>query len=186
MVRRKKVEKRFHPRDAGSSLQRTELTSEEEDSTRHTGEADEWDYESTRSSDGKGQAPTSTGDKEQGSVAAASEVRYTPPPRPRLYASAAPPPVSKRNYHLQLAGHLYEMEMEQALNGCLEKLSPVAEQYYIVSASPPVSVALPTINSSSINSSLNDTSSEASSPPSHSSVVSRQTYICPGKIARCA
>ena len=98
---------------------------------------------------------------------------YTPPPRPRLYAAAAPRPVSTREHHLQLAGHLYEMEMERVLNGQQEKLSELAAKYYshlLESAPSPVSVA------SLKTSSADDTNSEVSSPPSLNSTVSHTTH----------
>ena len=38
---------------------------------------------------------------------------YMPPQRPRLYVAAAPRLVFTREHHLQLAGRLYEMEMER-------------------------------------------------------------------------
>ena len=64
------------------------------------------------------------------------------------------------------------------LNRRRETLSPLAEKYYthiLESASPSVSVTLPA--SSSVTSSADDTSSEASLPSSHSSVVSCQTPV---------
>ena len=97
---------------------------------------------------------------------------YTPPQRPRLYAAAAPRPVSTREHHLQLAGRPYEMEMERVLNGKQEKLSDMATKYYnrLLEAAPsPVSVASPK------TSSADETSSEASSRSSLNSTVSHTT-----------
>ena len=102
-------------------------------------------------------------------VDAESDV-YTPPPRPRLYAAAAPRPVFTREHHLQLAGRLYEMEMERVLNGQQEKLSELAAKYYshLLEAAPsPVSVASPK------TSSADEISSEVSSRSSLNSTVSR-------------
>ena len=97
---------------------------------------------------------------------------YTPPQRPRLYAAAAPRPVSTRDHHLQLAGQLYEMKMARVLNGKQEKLSDMAMKYYdrLLEAEPsPVSVASPK------TSSADETSSEASSRSSLNSTISHTT-----------
>ena len=79
---------------------------------------------------------------EQDSAVAAPQ-RYTPR-RPR-YAAAAPSPLSNREHRLQLAGRLYDMEMERVLNGQQEKLPEMAEQYYrhLLESASPVSVASP-------------------------------------------
>ena len=122
---------------------------------------DDRDSDSTRTSDGEGSAPPRSGDEGQGSAAAAPQVRYTPPPRPRprLYAAPTARPVSTVGHHRQLAGRLYEMEMDDMLNRRRETLSPLAEKYYthiLESASPSVSVTSPA--SSSVTSSADDTS----------------------------
>ncbi|CAN0213904.1 unnamed protein product [Ascophyllum nodosum] len=126
-----------------------------------------------KTSDGEGQVSTMTGGVEQDSAVAAPLERYTPPPRPRLYAAAAPRPLSNREHHLQLAGRLYEIEMERILNGRQEKFSAISEQYYrhLLESASPVSVASP--NTSSVD----DTAGlEASSPSSHNSTVPRTTH----------
>ena len=81
----------------------------------------------SRTSAGEGHVSTPTNTELDGD---AEWDVYMPPPRPRLYAAAAPRPVSTREHHLQLAGRLYEMEMERALNGQQEKLSELAAKYY--------------------------------------------------------
>ena len=102
MVRGKKSKKRSHPSGAGSS--HAEPTSEDhQDSGGHAGEEDARDLESIRTLDGEGQVPRLTGDEEQNSAVTAPQPRYTPPSRPRLYASAAPRPLSNREHHQQVS-----------------------------------------------------------------------------------
>ena len=95
MVKGKRVKKRSH-------------SSEEESTLRDLHEQES----------GEGSAPTRSGDEEQGSAAAAPQVRYTLPPRPRsrLYNSPVARPVSTVDYHRQLTGRLYEMDMDDVLN----------------------------------------------------------------------
>ena len=151
MVEGKIVKKRFHSSEEAS----TSRDPHEQDSGGDISDGDDRDSESTRTSDGEGSAPTRTGEEEQGSAAAAPDARCASPPRPRLYASPAPRPISNVEHHRQLAGHLYEMEMDDVLNRRRETLSPLAAKYYthlLESASSPVSVALPA--SSSVTSSV--------------------------------
>ena len=176
MVKGKRVKKRSHSSEKGSTLRDLH----EQDSAGDISGDDDRGSDPTRTTGGEGLAPPRSGDEEQDSAAAAPQVRYTPPPRSRsrLYASPAARPASTVDHHRQLAGRLYEMEMDDVLNRRREILSPLAEKYYthlLESASPSVSVALPA--SSSGTSSADDTSSEASSPSSHSSVVSCQTPV---------
>ena len=176
MVKGKRVKKRSHSSEEGSTLRDLH----EQVSTGDISGDDDRDSDSTRTTDGEGSAPPQSEDEEQGLAAAARQVRYTPPPRPRSHLNASPAarPVSTVNHYHQLAGRLYEMEMYDVLNRHRETLSLWAEKYYthlLESASPSVSVALPA--SSSVTSSADGTSSEASSPSSHTSVVSCPTPV---------
>ena len=111
----------------------------------------------TRTSEGEGHVPTLADGVERESTVAPQT--YTPPPRPRLYAAAAPLPSSAREHHRQLAERLYEIETERVIDEQQEKLFEMTAQYFrhlLEGAPSPVSAA------SSEPSSPDDTSSEVS------------------------
>ena len=109
----------------GKRVKKRSYSSEEESTLRDLHEQEsagdisrDDDRDSELNQNGEGSAPTRSGDEEQGLAAATPQVRYTLPPRPRsrLYASPVARSVSTVDYHRQLTGRLYEMDMDDVLN----------------------------------------------------------------------